>query len=69
MRRRFIQDSATGRLVETKVCPRPDHSKTYQVGDLPDMKKDLDRRKAEEQRAYNRDRKQRLIEVVNGDYR
>ena len=65
MRRRFIQDSKTGELREVESCPRPDHNGTFQVGDIPDMMKDVERRKADAAKADKRDRLNTLIRAVN----
>ena len=64
MKRTFRQ-CADGSLVE--VTPRGPmaHAGTFQVGDLPDMKKDMERNKADRARADKRARKQTLIDVVN----
>ena len=63
MRRRYRQ-LPDGKLVE--ISPgRPSHSGTFQVGDLPDMMKDVERRKADHAKAQKRERLQTIVDTVN----
>ena len=64
MKRTFRQ-RPDGSLEE--VTPRGPmvHAGTFQVGDLPDIKKDCERNKVERANADKRARKQTLIDVVN----
>jgi len=64
MRRSFRQDPDTGKLVE--IPPgRPLHAGTFQVGDLPDMQKDVERRKQDQKRAQKAERLRTIIDAVN----
>ena len=59
MRRRFVQNE-DGSLREIEVHGRPDFSNTFQAGDIPDMMKDVERRKYD----LNRKQKAERIETI-----
>ena len=62
--RRWIQDRITGELREVK----PQHkgiANTFQVGDLPDIQKDVASRKEDQRKADARHRKETLIRHTN----
>jgi hypothetical protein len=64
MRRRFIQDSNTGELREVKPVGAFGHPGTFQVGDLPDIQKDCDRRRHDHAKQQKQDRLNRIIREV-----
>lgn len=63
-RRRYVQQ-ADLTLKEVKVKSAPDHNGTFQVGDIPDMMKDVERRKADQEKRDKTDRLQTIISAVN----
>ena len=68
MRRRFVQDAKTGKLVEMRPMKGTDISNTFQVGDLPDIMKDVERRKRDQALKNRQERLRTCIDVVNRHY-
>lgn len=64
MRRRFIQDSKTGKLREVKPLGAFGHPGTFQVGDLPDIQKDCERRQADENKRFKQERLNTILREV-----
>lgn len=56
-----------GKLVEKNTNPPPNHSDTYQVGDLPDIQKDIAARKIDIQKKNNAARKAAIIQAVGAN--
>jgi hypothetical protein len=62
--RKTYKQLPNGKLVETTPA-RPLHAGTFQAGDIPDMMKDVERRKRDLQKQDARERKQTIIDTVN----
>lgn len=67
MRRRYRQDPKTGKLVEITPQLKGIHN-TFQVGDLPDIMKDVERNKRDAAKADKQNRRETLINAVNQHY-
>lgn len=64
MKRTFRQQP-DGTLLEVTPSRDPDYNNTFQAGDIPDMMKDVERNKADLQKAQKKERLQEIIDIVN----
>ena len=65
MRTRYRQNPETGKLELVGVVHDNPYAGTFQAGDLPDIMKDQETRKRDQQKKQKQERLQTIIEAVN----